>query len=170
MNQKEILEQTYIDHADSLFRFVYFRVFDREVAKDLTQEAFFKVADYLMQGKEIDNMKAFLYKTARNLIINSIRDKKPVSSLDMLHDTINFDIADTQTSQYEQDMAEVAEILESFKILKPHDAEIMQMRYGDGLSVQEISDITKLSENHISVKIHRLLEKLKTHHTQHEKE
>ena len=168
MNQKDIFEQAYVDHGDSIFRYVYFRIFDREAAKDLTQEAFFKVWDYLAKGKEIENMKAFLYRTAHNLTVNAIRAKKPVSSLESIQEAIGFDAPDTQEQKFVEDAREIQEVVESFSILKEADADIMKMRYVDGLSVQEISSITEVSENSISVKIHRLLEKLREYHNQHE--
>lgn len=168
MNQKDIFEQAYVDHADSVFRYIYFRIFDREAAKELTQETFYKVWDYLAKGKEIDNVKAFLYRTAHNITVNAIRAKKPVSSLEGIQEAMGFDAPDRQEQQFVEDTREVHEIVDSFSILKDEDANLMKMRYVDGLSVQEISSITKVSENAISVKIHRLLEKLRQYHNQHE--
>jgi RNA polymerase sigma-70 factor (ECF subfamily) len=166
MNQKEIFEQAYVDLADSIFRYIYFRVFDRDIAKDLTQETFYKVWDYLAKDKEIDNIKAFTYRTAHNIVVNSIRDKKATVSIDDLKETINFDIADTQQEETKIQSENIASVLDSFKILTEQDAELMRLRYIDGLSIQEISVISSMSENSISVRIHRLLEKLKAYNTQ----
>lgn len=164
MKQKEIFEQSYIDLADPIFRYIYFRVFNRDIAKDLVQETFYKVWDYLAKGKEIDNIKAFTYRTAHNLLVNSIRNKKPTLSIDELDETIGFDVEDTYQEETRSKNADIASILESFTILKDDDAELMKLRYVDGLSIQEISHISSSSENSISVKIHRLLEKLKKYH------
>ena len=166
MNQREIFEEAYIDLADSIFRYIYFRVFDRDIARDLTQETFYKVWDYLAKGKEIDNIKAFTYRTAHNLLVNSIRNKKPIVSIEELEDTVGFEVADTQQQESQIQAQDIASILDSFTILKEEDAEIMKLRYVDGLSIQEIAKITSSSENSLSVKIHRLLEKLKEYHSQ----
>lgn len=166
MNQREIFEQAYIDLADPIFRYIYFRVFDRDIAKDLTQETFYKVWDYLAKGKDIDNIKAFTYRAAHNIVVNSIRDKKPTVSIDELDETIGFEIADTDQEEAKQQAQDVTSILDSFKILRNQDAEIMKLRYIDDLSIQEIAQITSSSENSISVKIHRLLKKLKTYHNE----
>ncbi len=166
MKQKEIFEQAYIDLADQIFRYIYFRVFDRDVAKDLTQETFYKVWDYLAKDKEIENLKAFIYRTAHNIIVNSIRNKKPTMSIDELQETVGFEVQDIAQEEFKQQSRDIASILDSFKILKEKDAEIMKLRYVDGLSIQEIAQIASSSENSISVKIHRLLEKLKEYHQQ----
>lgn len=164
MNQKEIFEQAYIELADPIFRYIYFRVFDRDVARDLTQETFYKVWDYLAKDKEIDNIKAFIYRTAHNLLVNSIRNKKQTVSIDELQENIDFEVADIQQEESNAQASDIASILDSFKIFKEKDAELMKLRYVDGLSIQEISQITSSSENSVSVKIHRLLEKLKEYH------
>jgi RNA polymerase sigma-70 factor (ECF subfamily) len=164
MNQKDIFEHAYHEFADSIFRYLYYRVFDRDLARDLTQETFYRVWDYLAGGRNVDNMKAFLYRTAHNIAVNAIRSRRPSASLEHLQDTVGFDAEDEQVSRSAEAEREVREVVESFSILKDKDAELMRLRFVDGLSVQEISSITKVSENSISVKIHRLVQKLREYH------
>jgi RNA polymerase sigma-70 factor (ECF subfamily) len=166
MNQKEIFEQAYVDLSDAIFRYVYYRVFDRDLARELTQETFCRVWDYIAKGNTIDNIKAFLYRTAHNVVVNSIRDKKPTVSIEQLEEEIGFDVEDTIQEETRIQMSDIASILDSFTILTKKDAELMRLRYVDGLSIEEISKITRYSVSNISVKIHRLLEKLKKYHTQ----
>lgn len=164
MSQKDIFEKAYEDLADPIFRYIYYRVFDRDIARDLTQETFFKVWDYIAKGNKIENIKAFLYRTAHNSIVNSIRDKKKTVSIEQLEEEIGFDIADTQQEETKNKMSDIASILDSFTILKEQDAELMRLRYVDGLSIEEISEITRYSVSNISVKIHRILDTLKKYH------
>jgi RNA polymerase sigma-70 factor, ECF subfamily len=164
MNQRDIFEKAYVDLTDSIFRYIYYRVFDRDIAKDLTQETFYKVWDYLAKGKTIDNIKAFTYRTAHNIVVNSIRNKKHALSLEELDETIGFEVSDTIQDELKIKAQDIASIFDSFKILKDKDAELMKLRYIDGLSIEEISKVTSYSENNISVKLHRLIEKLKEYH------
>lgn len=164
MNQREIFEKAYDDFADPIFRYIYYRVFDRDIAKDLTQETFYKVWDYIAKGKTIENIQAFLYRTAHNIVVNSIRNKKKIVSLEELEDVLGFDIGDTQQEESTIQSQDIAAIFDSFTILKEKDAELMKLRYVDGLSIEEISKITRYSINNISVKIHRILETLKQFH------
>lgn len=168
MNQRDIFEQAYLDHGDSIFRYVYYRVFDRDLARDLTQETFYKVWDYLAKGKTIDQIKPFLFRTAHNVMVNALRAKRQTLSLDDLHETMGFDAEDAQGAESLEKARDVKEVIESFSILSRPDAELMKLRYVDGLSVQEISSVTKMSENSISVKIHRLIARLKEYHNNHE--
>jgi RNA polymerase sigma-70 factor (ECF subfamily) len=63
--QKEF-EKAYDLYADAIFRHCYLRVSDRELAKDLMQETFMKTWEYLASGKDIDDVRPFLYRTALN--------------------------------------------------------------------------------------------------------
>src|SRR3989344_7065280 len=80
----------YEAHADAVFRRCYFKTSNREVASDLVQEAFMRVWDYLAQGKQIDNMKAFLYTVTNNLIKDWYKKKKsiPLSHMEMIAEQV----------------------------------------------------------------------------------
>jgi RNA polymerase sigma-70 factor (ECF subfamily) len=71
-------------HQEALRRFVYQYVRSRETAEDLCQEAFIRIYRHARGYKEIARVKTWLYRIARNLALNAIRDKKrkPARSLD----------------------------------------------------------------------------------------
>jgi RNA polymerase sigma-70 factor (ECF subfamily) len=146
-------------HSDALFRYCYFKISDREIAKDLVQETFLKTWNYLVKGEKIDNIRAFFYKILGNLIIDDYRKKKAVS-LDELASTTHFDPGFDEEEMLENKLdAEFTlklldEIPEMYK-------DVIIMRYVEDLSLTEISGITKESENTVAVKIHRGLKKLK---------
>ena len=75
----------YEEYADALFRYCYFKLRSYEAAKDMVQHVFTKTWEYVVQGKEIQTPKAFLYRTALNAIIN-ISKKKTTDSLEMLQE------------------------------------------------------------------------------------
>lgn len=79
------IEAAYEAYADAIFRHCYFRVFNRELGKELMQETFLRVFEYLSKGNTVDNMRAFLYRVANNLIIDNVRRKKELS-LDALNE------------------------------------------------------------------------------------
>ncbi len=70
----------YDETADAVYRHCYFRVHDRELAKDMTQEAYARTWNTLAKGGiEIENLKAFLFRIASNLVIDHYRKKKEAS-------------------------------------------------------------------------------------------
>ena len=66
-------------YNDELFRHASMRLKDRNRALELTQECFMKVFEYATKGGEIRELRPFLYRTLRHLIIDEYRRKKPVS-------------------------------------------------------------------------------------------
>lgn len=157
--EQEFLK-AYDQFADAIFRHCVFRVSDREKAKDLAQGSFVRLWDYMSQGKEVDNMRAFLYRIANNLIIDEYRKKKD-ESLDRMRDEEGFDIGfDVMRDIETKD--EHAKAVALLECLPDKYREALVMRHVDGLSVKDIAHLTHETENVISVRIHRAIEKLKT--------
>lgn len=151
--------KAYDEHVDALFRYASFNVRDREIAKDLTQETFTKTWNYIASGNQVDNLKAFLYKTLKNLIIDYYRLKKPIS-LDTLVEEENFDpAASEEVSIEEESDSKIAfGLLDS---IPRQYKEIVLMRCVEGLSFREIAEITSEEENTVAVRFHRALKKLR---------
>lgn len=144
----------YETYNDAIFRHLLFKGDNRELAKDLTQDTFIKTWKYLCEGKQVDNMKAFLYRVAGNLLIDESRRKKAESLDRIMEEVPQFSPVDeTQISL--EDQALQKEVLETFSKLDEEDREIMTMRFIDGLEPREIAQILEITPNHVSVKLTR---------------
>ena len=152
------LKLAYDEHSDAIFRYCLFKVSDREKAIDLTQDVFVKVWQYLLAGNQVENMKALLYKVARNLIIDEYRKKK-FDSLDVMSDA-GFEPVDG-ASLDTISIVEAGLLVDRIKELPDAYSEVVFMRYVDDLSVKEIAEALGEHENNVSVRIHRGLHKLK---------
>jgi len=148
----------YDQYADPLFRHCYFRIYDREMAKDLVQEAFFRTWSCLIKNEEIKNIRAFLYRVLQNLIIDAVRKKKPLS-LDQLLDE-GFEPADKAAPDLIQRLA-AKEVGQKLALLAEPYRSAVLMRFIDELSPKEIAKVLGLSENLVSVRIHRGVNRLK---------
>jgi len=149
----------YDDYADALFRYAYFRVYDRERAKELMQEAFMKTWEYLASGKKITNVRAFLYRTVHNLSVNeAVRHK--AYSLEEMQEVAGFDPEETSEATPEE-AAEYQNALRALEKLDAAERDLIVMRYVDGLPVKEIAHILRESPNTVSVRIHRALQKVR---------
>jgi len=148
----------YEDHADALFRHALLRVRDREAAKDVVQETFSRAWRYLSEGKKIDYVRAFLYRVANNLIVDASR-KKRSSSLDRMMEDDGFEVKDEMA----KDPAEIPQMREAVALLKSLDEiyrTAITMRFIEEMSPREIARELGVSENVVSVRIHRGLERL----------
>lgn len=157
MNKKEFI-QAYQAFGDAIFRHCYFRVFDRETALDLTQETFKKTWIYTAKGKKIDNVRAFLYKTAANLVIDHKRRKRPIS-LEMLKDQGIEPGATYDENIYSQVDAQQA--IGVIRKLDDKSRQVLLLRFVDEYSPKEIAKIIGRSQNVVSVRLNRAKEKLR---------
>lgn len=148
----------YDQMADQLFRHCYFKVSNRELALDLVQEAFTRTWQYLAAGKEVTNIKGFLFKVANNLIIDEYRKKKVVS-LENLQEQTGFD-APVQDHNRAILNVEIDTILVHIAKLDTKYKEVIMMRYVNDFSPKEIASILGESENAVSVRINRGLKKV----------
>lgn len=155
---KEQFLRAYEQHADAIFRYCYFRVSDKETAKDLLQTTFFKVWEYLVGGGKIRHFKPFLYRTAHNLIVDHYR-RPEVLSLECL-EVAGFDQEETRRVPL-LDKLDGNRLLGWFAKLAPPYSEVLFMRYVEDLAVKEIAEILGETENAVSVRLHRGREKLR---------
>lgn len=157
---EEIFMESYDEFGDAIFRYAYFQTSDKEVALDISQETFTKTWQYLQKGQEIDNIRAFLYRVARNLIIDYRRKKKAVS-LDKITETgIEFESDDDIEKEKELEF-DKEYVLKTLEEIEDKYRDVLILRYVEEMSIKEISESLEKSENNISVIIHRGVEKLK---------
>jgi RNA polymerase sigma-70 factor, ECF subfamily len=160
---QERFAQAYEEYADAIFRHCYFHTFRREDAKEIMQETFMRTWEYIASGKEVEQVRPFLYRTATNLIINASKKKKEVS-LDELQEA-GFDPG-AEDDVHGRDIVQERRVMEVLqKIEEPYRQAVM-LRYIEDLSPAEIADIIGESPNVVSVRVHRGLKQLKSllHH------
>lgn len=171
MNRSEHYEKTFMElynqYVDDVFRFCYVRLRDREKALDATQDTFYKIWNEFIKnpGKvdQLQNMRAFLFKIARNTLIDKTRKKTStpfsflVPTFDEERSTLEpIAFADnTLNPEQQQNFSHLSEHLE---LLDEHHREIIILRFIHDMSVIDIAETYNISENTASVRIHRALE------------
>lgn len=149
---KKKFARMYQEYADAIFRHCYFRVQERERARDIVQNTFVKVWEYLSRGEEIKNMKAFLYKVASNQIIDYYRSNKELS-LDELREK-GFEPKGDLGFGYE-DKLDAEAIRSLLTQLNEGYREVMVLRYIDGYKPREMAELMGEDVNVVSVRLHR---------------
>lgn len=154
----------YAAEVDALFRYCFFRMSDREQAKDIVQEAFMRLWDAFVKDlNNIKNPRALLFKITSNLVIDWYRKKKAVS-LDNLLESEGGDsdlqVADDSFEQIEI-QSEGKIFLKHISSLDPTYRQVVYLRYVEDLAPKDIAEIVGLSVNVVSVRINRGIENLK---------
>lgn len=147
-------------YQDAIFRFLYFRVNNRAVAVDITQDTFTKVWTYLLSGKTIEYQEAFLYRAAKNALIDYYKKQKS-SSLDTMMES-GYDPEshkDTDEVLRQDDIQSVRTLLDT---LDEESKQIIFLRYTEEKPIEEIAALYGKSVNAMTVTIHRIIKKLRT--------
>lgn len=158
--------QAYDKYADAIFRYCYYRVFDREKAKDYVQEAYSRIWKYIKDGKNVDNIRALLYKIARNIIIDDSRKSKSSSLEQIMKKGFSPNI---DSRQQTEDYLTGKEIILVIKSLEEKYRDVVLMKYVEDLSTKEIAEILGETENNVYVKISRGLEMVREILKKHDK-
>lgn len=165
-SKKQAFREAFESHSDELFRHAFLRLSNRERALELVQECFLKAWAYASGEDEIREMRAFLYRILRNLIIDEYRKAKVYSLDEMLEGDDGGQIEsmlprdDGNTLESAMDRFDAKRALVVLKKLPDVYREVITMRYIDSLELREIAALTHETENVVSVRIHRGLKKL----------
>lgn len=158
-NIQESFLAAYDQYSGPISRHCSYRVYDRERGKDLMQEVFLRGWEYLAKGAEVQNMRAFLYRIAGNLIIDESRKKRSVS-LERMQEQ-GFDPGKDETEQWKRRI-DRKWIISMLGQLDQGYRDILVMRYVHDLSPSEIAENKGMSANTVSVRIYRGLKQLRT--------
>jgi len=164
-NEEKKFLKDYNKHADAIYRYCFFRVYNKELAEDLTQETFVKTWKYIAKGGEIKNIKPFLYKTALNLIIDNSRKKKELSlddiSIKEREDVFRLNNIGKKEEEIFRRF-EGSNLVKMLNQLSDAQKQVMAMRYIDDLLPAEIADILGESPNAVSVRINQATKRLRS--------
>jgi len=166
---KRAFGRLYEAFLDEIYRFVYYKVSNQIIAEDITEDTFIKTwlslpRIYKKNGK-IENLRAWLYRTANNQVIDYYRKKKPVENTDQLTQAAN------QTPESITDQQILTEHLKkSVLALEPDFQQIIILRFINQLSHKETAATLDISENYSRVLQYRALKRLKEIFTEKESE
>lgn len=138
------------EQYEKIFRYCYYKVHDRDIAEDLTQETFLRFLEsphYRDMGKELH----YLYTIAGNLCIDSFHRK--------YGEEISECIADDK--DYEDCILTNVALGNAIKRLPDEDKEIIMLRYVNEVPVSVLSSLFGISRFKMSRRIKKILDTLK---------
>jgi RNA polymerase sigma factor (sigma-70 family) len=141
-----------------LLNFLSRQVNDRETAADLAQEAYLRVLGAQASGQAILDMRALLYRTARNLVIDQYRRDEHRRHEDL--DTL--DEADLPMAPAHQQPEAILSceqlartLVRAIESLPPRCMQAFVLSRFDGLSHQEVAEHMGISKNMVAQHVAR---------------
>ncbi len=151
----------YEKYHEQIFRYVYQRMDDQDLAFDVTSQVFMKA---LKNIKKFEYrgvpLSSWLYRIAKSELYQAFRDRKAIRTVNL--ETLNLTemVEEMDEEQNELNRKKLFEVL---KKLNENDLQLIEMRFFEKRAFKEIGEILELTENNAKVKCFRALEKLKKH-------
>lgn len=157
LDKKEAFSDVYDFYIERIYKFIYFKTMNREVAEDISSLVFLKAYQSLDKYRE-NNFSAWLYKITRNSVIDYYRQQRD-----------NFDIDDYWDLKDEGEGADIKadrsikidQIKDLMQSFKSEERDIIIMRFWQDMSYREIALIIGKQEGAVKMMLGRSLKKLK---------
>jgi RNA polymerase sigma-70 factor (ECF subfamily) len=160
----DLLDRLIEQYQHRLFRYLVYLSGNRELAEDLFQETWIRV---LERGHQYDGQHEFstwLYAVARNLTIDYLRTKRPLSLDGLMEDEEHAPLepADTRPMAWEVvQQHEQAERISAALVSIPAEyRETVVLRFQEGLALDEIATITGKKLGTVKSRLYRGLNML----------
>ncbi|MDE7283008.1 MAG: RNA polymerase sigma factor [Lachnospiraceae bacterium] len=139
------------EQYDKIYRYCYFRLRDKQLAQDITQETFLR---FYRQDMTLDNDKElpYLYTIAKNLCVDEFRRKSFVSIED-IEEEADFD----KSEEWINNLA----VKSAMKKLPQEEQELLFLRYVNEISVALICKTIGISRFSVYRRLSKALKKLK---------
>jgi RNA polymerase sigma-70 factor (ECF subfamily) len=171
----QALEQStalYQHYAPTVFAYLLRRLGSREDAEDVLLEVFLVV---LEKGPALEQdeqrMRSWIWTIVRNKVVDHYRrfTRRPSVPLADVEEMI-YESDEREPEQVALRREEYAQLRNSMKELPELQREVLQLRFGHGLSCAEIAQVVSKSESAVRMLLHRSLKLLRGLYTRGEQE
>ena len=148
-------------YVEKIYRFVYFKISNKEEAEDITSTVFLKTWQYLIADskKEVRSFSGLVYQIARNSIIDFYRWKSTKQECSIEH-IKEISVEDDTYTSIEMDQ-DVESLMKTLRKLKQEYQEVVMLKHVEELSTAEVAEILGKSKTNVRVTLHRATKKLK---------
>jgi len=130
---EQSLEQLYVEYSDRIYRYIFLQVRQKELAKDLTQETFFRALKNIHTFNNQASLATWLMKIARNATYDHFRRKR----------IIRFFSLDSEVSEDTSSLSPEDELLKKDLTARLYNAlASLKTSYRDVLILRKINEST----------------------------
>lgn len=143
-----------------IFRFIYKRTDSEEIAADLAQQVFLKamknLKSYSFRGLPFSS---WLFRIARNELFMEMRSSRVKRTVYVQTEQLIQVAEEAGVEDKEEQIAILTKVLQN---LESDELELIEMRYFENRPYQEIAEILNISEGNAKVRLHRVIQKMKS--------
>ena len=149
--------EIYKRHSPRIFAYCKRYLNNREEANDIFQETFISFFKSSEQDREMTNVPAFILRIAKNLCVNSLKNKNKK----FVHVSYEDFMAYNEVKTYDGREELLDLINDALDTLPDKYKEMFILREYDGLSYSDIAEVTDETVANVKVRIHRSKQKIR---------
>lgn len=153
--KSDSFEKIFYEERDRLFQYASYRMADIADAEDAVHDLFLALSAKKPMLGNVDNIRAYLFRSLINLCNERIRVKSPTVSLS---DFPELDIQELSPSNFDEEFRVVNRLLEH---LPPEQNETIRLRIYAGLTFDEIARTTQVNTSTAKARFRYGIEKLR---------
>jgi RNA polymerase sigma-70 factor (ECF subfamily) len=163
--RKRAIEEIYQAYVEQLYKFVFFKLGNREDAEDITSQVFIKAANSLDVTQDERTQVAWLYQVARTTITDHWRlyYKGPTASLDQLEEAgpLHLAAAPSRAGELPDDGTDqaVMKVRNILALLPENYRQVLHYRFLLGYSLKETAAAMQITEANTKVLQHRAIKR-----------
>ena len=151
----------YEEHMTYVFRYINYRVGNRNEAEDLTSLVFEKaLAAFHKYDKEKAAPQTWLLTIARNTVTDYFRKSSKRNTMP-LENAVGIESADPSPQEETEQKEEYERLRLCLAILPQREQEIISLKFGAELNNRQIASVLSLSENNVGTILFRAICKLR---------
>ncbi len=152
-------EPLYNKYYEQIFRYVYQRMDDKELAFDVTSQVFLKALNnihkYEFRGVPF---ASWLYRIAKSELYQSFRDKKARRTVNVESMHLFEMIEDWEEDSSDENRQILLGVISQ---LDEDEIQLLELRFFEKRSFREVGEILDITENNAKVKSHRVVKKMR---------
>jgi RNA polymerase sigma-70 factor, ECF subfamily len=156
---EQVVTEAFVTLRDPIYRYVYSAVGNPRDAEDIAQEAFIRLFRDLRKGHAIENVRAWLFRVAHNLVIDFSRHSPAPESLDAPgYQQVAEGVSDPGPNAEEQIVDQTSR-QRLLRHLTLHERRCMELR-AEGLLYREIAEVLSVRIPTVQTTLERAIKKI----------
>jgi RNA polymerase sigma factor (sigma-70 family) len=161
---RDSFAKIYSMYIEDLLSYGYRVTSNRQLIKDSIQDVFLSLWQQRHNISETSSIKFYLFRALRNRIVRNIEihHEKPVFSENLFIESVLIDFPfEDVIMENETNQEQIKRLQNAIRQLPKRQQEVVQLRYNQNFSLEEIADLMQISNQSVRNLLHRSISELR---------
>lgn len=159
-SSRDAFEELWDRYKNSLWHFCLYKTCDPYLADDLFQETWIRFYNNVTKGKNVKNVKKYLFKIALNTDIKQKKKDNRIKEIEINNIDLTCFPDELNLVNEIENKDIIAFIISALELLDDHEKNVFKLQWFYGFSISDITDITGDNYNTVRKRGKRGLEKV----------